>query len=148
MRSPTAKGLASRDTPVMPLRTGKLHAGEHAVLRPQILQLGFKADVRPQGGQLLTEVLEDGVEIVRSHMGLGFDEDVGRRTTGDQLLQDEAVAEVLGAGRQLAIGKGSGSALAKLDVAGRVQLAGGPEALHIGLAGLYGTAPFQENGPL
>ena len=55
--------------------------------------------------------------------------------------------EVLGAGVELAVGKGPGAALSELNVAGEVQLSGGPEALHIGSAVLHAAAPLQQNGP-
>ena len=83
------------------------------------------------------------MEIVRAHMGLGVNEDVRRRAAGGQALQDEAVPGVLGAGVQLPVGEGPGPAFAKLDVGLRVQSPGGPEALHVRLAGLHGPAPLQ-----
>ncbi len=92
--------------------------------------------------------MEDLVEVIRAHMGLGVNEDVPRRAAGSQALQDEAVAEVLGAGRQLPVGEGPGPALAELDVGLRVQGPGGPEPLHVRPAGLHRAAPLQEDGPL
>ena len=87
------------------------------------------------------------MEIVGTNMGLGVIEDLLRRTAADQLLQNKAVPEILGAGVQLAVGKGPGAALSELNVAGEVQLSGGPEALHIGRAVLHAAAPLQQNGP-
>ena len=133
---------------VSPLRAFQDGAGQSPIFRPQVLQPGLKADVRPQGGQLPAEVLEDDMEIVRAHMGLGVNEDVRRRAAGGQALQDEAVPGVLGAGVQLPVGEGPGPAFAKLDVGLQVQSPGGPEALHVRLAGLHGPAPLQEDGPL
>ena len=57
------------------------------------------------------------------------------------------MADVLGAGVQLAVGKGTGAPLAELDVAGEVQFSGGPEPLHVGGAVLHLPAPLQQDGP-
>ena len=94
-----------------------------------------------------TQGLQGGEEIVRAYMGLGVGQDLLRRAAGGQRLQDEAVAGVLGAGVQLAVGKGPGAAFPELDVAAGVQLPGGPEPLHIGPALLHGPAPLQQDGP-
>ena len=87
------------------------------------------------------------MEIVGTNMGFCVIEDLLRRTAADQFLQNKAVPEVLSAGVQLAVGKGPGAALSELNVAGEVQLSGGPEALHIGSAVLHAAAPLQQNGP-
>ena len=57
------------------------------------------------------------------------------------------MSEILGAGVQLAVGKGPGTTLSELNVAGEIQFPGGPEALHIGRAILYTAPPLQQNGP-
>ena len=80
-------------------------------------------------------------------MGLGVVENFLRCAAADQLLQNKAVPEILGAGVQFAVGKGPGAALAELNVAGEVQFSGGPEPLHIGGAVLHLPAPLQQNGP-
>ena len=56
------------------------------------------------------------------------------------------MADVLGAGVQLAVGKSAGAALAELDVAGEIQFPGGPEPLHIGGTLLHFSPPLQQNG--
>ena len=88
------------------------------------------------------------MEKVRAHVGLGVDENVLRRAAGHQRLQNEAVAEVLGAGVQLAVGEGAGAALAELDIGGQVQLSCGPEPLHVRLPLFHRAAPLQQDGPL
>ena len=56
------------------------------------------------------------------------------------------MAQVAGTGVQLAVGKCPGAALAELDVALRIQLAGGPETLYILLPLLHALSPLQQNG--
>ena len=145
---PGAEDQAPAGTRFPPRRAGKPDAREGSVFHPQVLQPGLEANVRPQGGQLPAEVLKDFIQVIRAHVGLGVHEDVRGRSAGDQPLQDEAVAGVLGSGVQLPIGEGPGPALAELDVAGQVQLPRGPEAFHVGPAGFHGAAPLQKDGPL
>ena len=123
------------------------NAGQAALPDVQVRQAGFKADVRPQAEQLPAQIFQNGVQVVGAHMGLGVGQNVLRRPAGHQLLQNEAVARVFGAGVQLSVGEGAGAALAELDIGGGVQRAGGPEALHIRLPRLHGTAPLQQDGP-
>ena len=121
--------------------------GQRTVFDGQVGELAFKADVRPQRKQVFPQVLEGDVEIVGADVGLGVDENVLRGTVGHQRLQNEAVADVLRPGVQLAVGERPGAALTELDVAGEVQLPRGPEAVHVRLPPLHGTAPLQQNGP-
>ena len=80
-------------------------------------------------------------------MGLGIGENILRRTAAHQCLHDKAVAHILRAGVQLAIGKRARAALAELDVALRVQQAGAPETGHVLLALFHGLTPLQQDGP-
>ena len=132
---------------VRALRPGDSNAFQLSAPDVQVRQLALKADVRPQVQQLPAEVFQGDVEIVCAHVGLGVDEDVPGRAAGHQLLQNEAVADVLGAGVQLAVGEGPGAALAELDIGGQVQRSRGPEPLHIGPALFHAPAPLQQDGP-
>ena len=79
-------------------------------------------------------------------MGLGVHQNILRSAAGDQLLQNEAVADVPGAGVELAVGKGTGAALPELNVGGEVQLPGGPEALHVLRPALHAPSTLQQDG--
>ena len=70
-----------------------------------------------------------------------------RGAAGDQLLQNEAVADVPGTGVEFSVGEGAGTALTELDIAGGVQHAGLPKPLHIGGPVLHTAAPLQQDGP-
>ena len=86
------------------------------------------------------------MEVVRPHVGLGVHQDVPGRAAGGQLLQDEAVADVLRAGIELAVGEGPGAALPELDVGPRVQASRAEEGFHIALPLLHRAAPLQQDG--
>ena len=62
------------------------------------LQPMAEADVRPQREELFSHIFQGNMEHIRTHMGLGVHEDALRRAAGNQLLQDEAMARILGAG--------------------------------------------------
>lgn len=106
-----------------------------------------KPDVGPQRQKFCTQIDQHNVEVVRAHMGLGVNENVLRRAAGGQLLQNEAVAGVPGAGVELSVGKGAGAPLSKLHVGPGIQHAGAPEVLHIRRSMLHASSPFQHNGP-
>ena len=116
---------------------------DRAVLYPYMLQPGVEAYVRPGRLQLLPQGLQGDVELVGAHVGLGVGQNGIRCAAADQRLQNEAVAQILRAGVQLAVRKGAGAALAKLDVAVRVQRAAGPEALNVRLTVFYRPAALQ-----
>ena len=124
------------------------HGGDGAVLDADVRQPVLEADVRPQGDELSPEVPQGDVEVVRPHVGLGVHQDVPGRAAGGQLLQDEAVADVLRAGIELAVGEGPGAALSELDVGPRVQASRAEEGFHIALPLLHRAAPLQQDGPL
>ena len=109
-------------------------------------QLMAKPDVRAQRQQLSAHVLQCDMQHIRSHMGLGVPEDVLRRTARHQLLHNVTMAQVLGAGVQLAVGKRACAAFTELDVGFGIQHAAAPEALHILLAALHALAPLQHDG--
>ena len=79
-------------------------------------------------------------------MGLGVDEDVRRGSETHQLLQNPAVAHIVGAGVQLAVGKGAGAAFSELNIGGGAQQACFPEKGHVLAALLHGSAPLEQNG--
>ena len=127
---------------------GRLHgdAVHRAAGRLDAGQAVLEADVRPQGEKLLPQAHQGDVEIIGTHMGLGVDEDVLRGAALHQRLQNEAVAHVSGAGIELAVRKGAGTALAELHVGAEVQRAGAPEPLHVLLALFHAASPLQQNG--
>ena len=129
---------------LLPLPDGD--GGEGIVLHRQPLQPCAEADVRAQRQQLPPQGLQGDVELVGTHMGQCVGEDALRRAAGYQLLHDEAVAQVAGAGVQLAVGKRPGAALAELDVALCIQLTGGPETLYVPLPLLHALPALQQNG--
>ena len=120
---------------------------ERAAFHGDTLQPRAEADVRPGSQQLPPQGLQRDVEHIRAHMGLGIGENILRRTAAHQCLHDKAVAQILRAGVQLAVGKRARAALAELDVALRVQQAGAPEAGHVLLALLHRLPPLQQDGP-
>ena len=111
----------------------------------QALQPCAEPDVRPSVQQLPPQALQGDVQHIGAHMGQRVGEDVRRCAAGHQLLHDESVPYVPCAGVQLPVGKRPGAALAELDVALRIQFAGGPEALYIPLPLLHALSPFQQN---
>ena len=79
-------------------------------------------------------------------MGLGIIEDLFPGTGFHKLFQNPADPGVIDTGIQLAIGKRTGTAFAKLDVASGIQNAGFKELLHLFMAGSRILAPFQHQG--
>ena len=106
---------------------------------------GTKTDISAQIEQLLTEILQSKMEIIRAYMGFGIDQDVFRCTAGDKVLQNEAVTDVLGSGIQFSVGEGTGTALTELNITGGIQHTGGPETFHICLALLDILTTLQQN---
>ena len=68
------------------LRAGDRDALQSAVPDLKIRQAMLKADVCPQRQQLLPQIFQGDVEIVRPHMGLGVIENLLRRTAFYQFL--------------------------------------------------------------
>ena len=144
---PRAEHQLPARQPHLPLRPLGEDGGEGTVLDLQVSQTGLKADVRPQLQQAPAQPLEGDVEVVGAHVGLGVDENVLRGAAGHQLLQYKTVAQVLGAGVELAVGKGAGAALAELDIGGQIQLPCAPKAFHVLLSLFHAPAPLQQDGP-
>ena len=80
-------------------------------------------------------------------MGFCVDENIFTRTEADEFLQNEAVARIFRAGVELAVGKRACAALAELDIGGRVERTGRPEALHVALALFDTLSAFEQNRP-
>ena len=112
----------------------------------EALQPRTEADVRTGVQQLLAQGLQGDVELVGAYMWQRVGEDAPRCAAGHQLLHDVAVAEVAGAGVQLAVRESACAALAELDVALGVQPAGAPEACHVPAALLHGLPALQQDG--
>ena len=79
-------------------------------------------------------------------MGLGIVEDGFGCAAGNQLLKNKAVAHILRACVQLAVGESTCAALTELDIALRVQRAVTPKARHRLAALLHRLATLQHNG--
>ena len=106
-----------------------------------------KAHLRAEREQLTAHVLQDGIQLIRADVRLGVEQNIFARAETDEFLQNKAVPQVFGAGRELAVGKCAGAALAELHVRDRVQLAGLPEMPDIAPA-LLDTAAALEHDRL
>ena len=126
---------------------GILHSGNSAVFDDKPLKPGTEAHLAPQGDDLLPDAAHHVHQHIGAHMGLGVIGDALRRTVLVKLLQHPAHALVMGAGVQLAVGKGAGAALAELHVILRVQRAALTEGLHGGSPLLHSLPPLQHDGP-
>ena len=141
-----AKEQGAAGQTVRPLRAFHSDGGKGPIFHFDIRKFTLKADIRPQREELRAKVFQHNVEIIRAHMGLGVDQNVLRCAVLYQLFQNKAVADIFCAGIQLTVGKGARAALTELDVAGQVQLTGGPKALYILGAPLHAASPLQQNG--
>ena len=128
------------------LRAFHGEAAHLAAPDPDAVQPVFEADVTAQGLELQTDGLDHRPEHVGAHVGLVGVAHVLWGAVLHQHVQDGGQPGVVGAGGELAVGEGAGSALAELDVGAGVQAAGGPETLHVGGAGIYIPAPLQHDG--
>ena len=134
---------------LQPLFTGFgiLHSGNSAVFDDKPLKPGAEAHLAPQGDDLLPDAAHHVHQHIGAYMGLGVIGDAFRGTVLVKLLQHPAHALVMGAGVQLAVGKGAGAALAELHVILRVQRAALTEGLHRSSPLLHSLPPFQHDGP-
>ena len=134
-------GIAGNDLPCFGLQTGKL-----SILGAQACDLGIEANFTAQGNDPLADILHHGQQHICAHMGLGIIENILPGTGLHKLLQNPADSGVVDTGVQLAIGEGSGTALAKLDIASDIKNAGFKEFLYLFMAGFRILAPFQNQG--
>ena len=121
----------------------QLHAGELVVFHLQAGDLGPEPDFASQLLNPLPQVLHHCQQHVGAHMGLGIVEDVFSGTGFYKLLQNPSDSGVIYTGVQLTVGKGSGAAFAKLDIAPGVQLSRFKEMFHRLVPGKGILSPFQ-----
>ncbi len=69
-------------------------------------------------------------KIIGADMGLRIHKDVARRSSRDELFEDETIERAFRSGVQLPVGKRSGTAFAELDVRFRIEIAALSECLH------------------
>jgi len=105
----------------------------------------LKADLAPQGQDLLPESPDCRREPVGADVGLGLPEDLLRRPRRRQIGQHLPGPGIMGTGIELAVGKGPGAPLPELHVGFRVQHPGLVEALHVPLPLLHRAAPLQQD---
>ena len=105
-----------------------------------------EADVAPQGEELPADAFYHLPEKVGAYVGFLLPEDILRGAVLYEFLQDGGDAPIMGAGVQLAVGKGARAPFAELDVGGGVQGFAGPEPLHVRRPLLHRASPLQDDG--
>ena len=125
---------------------GGVDAGQNAVAGVQAGEGGVEPHFAPQGLNLLADGGNDAPQQVGAHMGLLLPGDFRRRTVGQKDPCDVIAQGVPDAGGELAVRKGTGAALAKLNVGVFVQLTGGGEVFHRPDPVFQSGAPLQDNG--
>ena len=130
--------ITGNDRPV-----GDFQPGQAAIFRTQAGDLGVEPHLTPQGDNAFAQILHHGQQHVGADVGLGVVENVLPCPRRHKLLQNPADSGVIDPGVQLAVGKGSRTALAELDVAFRVQLPRLEEFFHLGVAGCGVLSPLQ-----
>ena len=99
--------------------------------RFHVRQTVAKAHLAAQPFDLLPDVLHHPPKEVGTHMRLVLPEDVLRSPRPNKGLHHVGDAGVMGAGGELAVGKGPCAPFAKLHVGFRVQVSPAPKGLHI-----------------
>ena len=122
----------------------QFQAGKGTVFPADTHHLGIEADFAPQREDPLADILHNGQQHIGTHMGLGIVEDILPGTGFDELLQDPADPWIVDTGVQLAVGEGTGTTLAELNIASCIQLTGFKELLHLFMAALGILAPLQD----
>ena len=105
-----------------------------------------KAHLASLGLDLLPEIANHPPQQICAHVGLVLPQNVlwcPRRHKG---LHDKGAAGIVGARGELAVGKGAGTALPKLDVGLRIEFPALPKSLHVLHPLLQGLATLQDNG--
>ena len=83
----------------------------------QFGDLCAKANLTAQRNDPAADILHNRQQYVSTHMGLGIVEDILPGSGLHELLQNPADSGVVDSGIELAVGEGTGAALAELDVA-------------------------------
>ena len=131
---------------IVPLGGMHLCGGKRAVFDHKTVQPMGKADLSAAGEDIPADGLDHARQHVRADVGLGVIEHVLPGTVLIELAQHKGDAAVVGAGVQLAVGKGAGAALAELDVVFSVQRAAGAKALDCRDAGVHVPSALEYNG--
>ena len=124
-----------------------LRPGQPAFFYNKMLQAVFKAHFPAQRNHAAADVLHHVNENVGADVGLRVIQNVFRRAVGGKLGEHPAHALVVGAGIQLPVGKGTGSPLAELHIALRVQLTNRAEPVHRRLTAEGVLPPLDDDGP-
>ena len=111
------------------------HAGDGALFNDESFQLGAEKHLTAQRNYLLSDVLNNVDENIGADMGLCVVGDVLGCAVFHKLAEHPLHASVLDAGVQLAVGESACTAFTELDVAVRIQLAGGKEVVNGSFAG-------------
>ena len=131
---------------VLPLRTRNSDFLQSISFQHQALQPVAEADVAPQSDKLLPDGLHHLAQHIRPHVGLVGIFHISWGSRLHQRIQHRSNPRVVGASGQLSVGKRTGSSLAELNIGALIQLAPGPELLHIRRPGVYILPPLQHNG--
>ena len=93
--------------------------------------LGIEAYFAPKVFDLGDDIGDDGGEDVGADVRFSVPKDLARGSGFHKSLQDETMQRIFGSRRELAVGKRSGAAQAKLDVTALVELARAVEVLDV-----------------
>ena len=119
----------------------------HAVILPlKACHLGEEAHLTAQRNDFFPKLLYHAAQQICPDMRLGIIKNFLGRACVHHFLQNLAATGVFDARSQLAIGKGTCAALAKLHVAFHIQLACLPKGIDRLLAAVHITATLQYNG--
>ncbi len=103
-----------------------------------------EADLAPHLDKPVAEVHHDRPQAIRPDVGVGVDQNFGRRPHLGHDPFDPAGVGILDPGGQFAVGKGTRPALPEMDMAFRIQDPFLPEGTDVGETLRNGLAPFQE----
>ena len=122
------------------------YTGHGAVFLPQSRQLCAEPYFTAAGNHGFPNLPHHPHQNIRSDMGFCVIANLRRGAVTGKLVQNPPIAEIVGIGVQLAVGKGSRAALAELHIVFRVQRTAGAEQIHRFLPGIHIAAPLQNNG--
>ena len=128
-------------------RLRDLNAAEDIFIRNEPRELCSKAHLAAEPDDGFPYALHDVYENIRADMGLCVIEYALRRAVAHELFEHPADALVPDAGVQLAVGKGTRSALAELHVALGVESAARAEGLHRFPAAFRVLPALEDDGP-
>ena len=132
--------------PVFPRRPHNVNFLHLVPLQHQALQPVPKTDITPQGDKFFPHGLYHPAQHIRAHVGLVGVLHIPGGSRLHQGIQHRPDPGVMGTGGQLSVGESTGTALSKLDIGALIQLAPGPEFLHIRRPGVHILPPLQHDG--